>query len=94
MRFRILSVLAVLALDGLAFFGLRFRNRIGLSPRTISRGLCAYVGASGALWMAYGLTLVCTLGPTNTAFIALSFGAGLGAVATRRDIGVLALEKN
>jgi diguanylate cyclase (GGDEF)-like protein len=75
----LLPLLAVLALDGLAFFGLRFRNRIGLSPRTISRGLCAYVGASGALWMAYGLTLVCTLGPTNTAFIALSFGAGLGA---------------
>jgi len=75
----LLPLLAVLLLDGLAFAGLWFRDRLGLSPRTISRGLCAYIGASGALWMAYGLTLDCTLHETNLAFIALAFGAGLGA---------------
>ena len=72
-------LLAVLALDVVAFLTLWFRDRIGLSPRTISRSLCAYIGASGALWMAYGLTLDCTLHDTNLAFIALAFGAGLGA---------------
>jgi diguanylate cyclase (GGDEF)-like protein len=75
----LVPMLSVLALDGLAFLALRFRDRIGLSPRTVSRGLCAYIGASGALWMAYGLTLDCTLHETNIAFIALAFGAGLGA---------------
>jgi diguanylate cyclase (GGDEF)-like protein len=72
-------LLAVLTLDGLALVALHFRDRFRLSARTISRGLCAYIGASGALWMAYGLTLDCTLHHSNTAFIALAFGAGLGA---------------
>ena len=63
----------------LAFAGMWFRDRLGLSPVTVSRALCAYIGISGALWMAYGLTLDCTLHQSNTAFIALAFGAGLGA---------------
>jgi diguanylate cyclase (GGDEF)-like protein len=75
----LLPLLAVLVVDGLAFVTLWFRDRIGLAPRTISHGLCAYVGISGALWMAYGLTLDCTLHHANTAFIALACGAGLGA---------------
>ena len=72
-------LLAVLTLDALAFLALHYRNKFHLSPRTISRGLCGYIGASGALWMAYGLTLDCSLHHSNTAFIALAFGAGLGA---------------
>jgi diguanylate cyclase (GGDEF)-like protein len=72
-------LLAILTLDALAFVALHFRDKFRLSPRTISRGLCGYIGASGALWMAYGLTLDCTLHHSNTAFIALAFGAGLGA---------------
>jgi diguanylate cyclase (GGDEF)-like protein len=72
-------LVAVLALDILAFLSLHFRDRLRLSPKTVSRGLCGYIGASGALWMAYGLTLDCTLHHSNTAFIALAFGAGLGA---------------
>ena len=75
----LIPLLAVLLLDGLALVGLWFRNRLGLSPRTVSTALCSYVGASGALWMAYGLTLDCTLHSSNAAFVALAFGAGLGA---------------
>ena len=75
----IIPLLAVLTLDGLAFAGLWLRDKLRLSPRTISAGLCAYIGASGALWIAYGLTLDCTLHSSSTAFIALAFGAGLGA---------------
>jgi diguanylate cyclase (GGDEF)-like protein len=75
----LIPLATLLALDGLAFLALWFRDRIGLSPRTVSRGLCAYIAASGAIWMAYGLTLSCTLNGSNTAFIALAFGAGLGA---------------
>ena len=72
-------LLAVLTLDALALAALHFRDRFRLSARTISRGLCGYIGTSGALWMAYGLTLDCTMHHSNTAFIALAFGAGLGA---------------
>ncbi|MFL6769944.1 MAG: putative bifunctional diguanylate cyclase/phosphodiesterase [Sphingomicrobium sp.] len=75
----LVPLLAVLVLDGLAFAGLWYRDKAGLSPTTVSRGLCAYVGISGALWMGYGLTLDCTLHDTSPAFIALAFGAGLGA---------------
>ena len=75
----LVPLLAVLAIDVAAFFGLRHRNKFGLSPRTVSTALCAYVGVTGALWMAYGLTLDCTLIHANAGFIALAFGAGLGA---------------
>jgi len=75
----LIPLLAVLSLDCLAFAGLWFRDRLGLSPRTVSYGLCAYVGATGALWMAYGLTLDCSLNQSNATFVALAFGAGLGA---------------
>jgi diguanylate cyclase (GGDEF)-like protein len=75
----LLPLLAVLAVDALAFAALWFRDRIGLAPKTVSYGLCAYIGVSGALWMAYGLTLDCTLHHSSIAFIALAFGAGLGA---------------
>ena len=72
-------LVAALTLDGLAFAALWQREKMGLSPRTVSQGLCAYIGISGALWMAYGLTLECTLHGSNLAFVALAFGAGLGA---------------
>jgi len=75
----LVPLLAVLFLDCLAFAALWFRDRFALSPRAVSYGLCAYVGATGALWMAYGLTLDCTMQQSNTPFIALAFGAGLGA---------------
>src|SRR4249919_3306322 len=75
----LIPLISVLALDGLAFAGLWHRDRFRLSPRTVSAGLCAYLGISGALWMAYGLTLDCTLQGNHISFIALAFGAGLGA---------------
>ena len=75
----LIPLISVLALDGLAFAGLWYRDKFRLSPRTVSAGLCAYIGISGALWMAYGLTLTCTLQGSNISFIALAFGAGLGA---------------
>ena len=75
----LIPLISVLALDGLAFGGLWYRDKFRLSPRTVSAGLCAYIGISGALWMAYGLTLTCTLQGSNISFIALAFGAGLGA---------------
>src|SRR4029434_2236131 len=40
----LIPLIAVLVLDGLAFAGLRFRDKLRLSPRTVSGGLCAYVG--------------------------------------------------
>ncbi|HET9335153.1 MAG TPA: EAL domain-containing protein [Sphingomicrobium sp.] len=75
----ILPVLAVLLLDGLAFAGMWHRDRLGVSPRNASLALCLYIGLSGALWMAYGLTISADQQMASTGFIALAFGAGLGA---------------
>ena len=75
----IAPVLAVLLLDGLAFAGMRHRDRFGISARNVSLALCAYIGISGALWMGYGLTLSASPQMASTGFIALAFGAGLGA---------------
>ena len=75
----IVPVLAVLLLDGLAFAGMRFRDRLGVSARNVSAALCLYIGISGALWMGYGLTLNSNSHMASTGFIALAFGAGLGA---------------
>ena len=72
-------VVLVLLLDAAAFFALHFRQKLRLSPRTVSLGLCGYIGASGALWMGYGLSLGTTLHVSDAGFIALAFGAGLGA---------------
>ena len=75
----IVPVLAVLLLDAAMFAGMWYRDRFGLSPRTVSAALCAYIGISGGLWMAYGLTLNSNAHVASTGFIALAFGAGLGA---------------
>src|SRR5687767_1878431 len=48
----LLPVLAALLLDGIAFLGIWYRNRTGISPLNLSRGLCAYIAISGALWIA------------------------------------------
>jgi diguanylate cyclase (GGDEF)-like protein len=75
----IIPVASVLLLDGLAFILMWYRDKLGISPRNVSWALCAYVGISGALWMAYGLTLSVNDHMASTGFIALAFGAGLGA---------------
>ena len=75
----LVPVIGVLLLDGLAFAGMRVRDRLGISPRNLSWALCAYIGLSGALWMAYGLTLNSDAHLASPGFIALAFGAGLGA---------------
>jgi diguanylate cyclase (GGDEF)-like protein len=75
----LVPLLAVGAVDTLAYVSLKYRRRLKLSPRAISSGLCGYIGVSGALWLAYGVTLASTLTSQNTGFIALAFGAGLGA---------------
>ena len=71
-------VVAVLLLDALAFAGVWYRDRFGLSPRNVSWALCAYIAISGALWMAYGLTLNANQHMASTGFIALAFGPGSG----------------
>jgi diguanylate cyclase (GGDEF)-like protein len=72
-------VLAALLIDGLAFVAIWYRDRTQVSSRTLSWGLCAYIGISGALWMAYGLNLNSSSHAPGESFIALAFGAGLSA---------------
>src|SRR5512139_1786721 len=57
----LVPLLAIGAVDAVTYAGVKFRRRMGLSPRTVSSALCGYIGVSGALWLAYGLTLACTL---------------------------------
>ncbi len=75
----LLPVAIVLLVDAIAFGLMWFRERLGLSPRTLSRALCAYIGISGALWMSYGILLNSGHHGANVAFLAFSFAAGLGA---------------
>ena len=72
-------VIAVLLLDGLVFAGMWYRDKFGISPRTVSGVLCGYIAVSGALWMAYGLTLEANAHMAGSGFTALAFGAGLAA---------------
>ena len=75
----LLPVALVLLVDAIAFGLMWFRERLGLSPQTLSRALCAYIGVSGALWMSYGLLLDTSPHGPDAGFLALSFAAGLGA---------------
>ena len=75
----LLPVGAALLLDAVAFAVLWFRDRLGLSPQAVSRGLCLYIGLSGALWLTHGLLLSAANHGTSGPFLAFSVGAGLGA---------------
>ena len=73
-----IPVAVALLLDTVAFVAMRLRDQLGLSPRTMARALCVYIGCCGALWMVYGLGLNAS-GHIGVGFTALAFGAGLGA---------------
>ncbi|WP_324808703.1 EAL domain-containing protein [Sphingomonas sp. LY29] len=75
----LVPVVAVLVLDAVAWAALRFREKLKLGAKTISLGLCAYVGVSSALWVGYGFLLAAGHHPTDFSFLALAFGAGIGA---------------
>ena len=75
----IVPIIIVLLCDAMAFGAMWFRERLGLSPHTLSRALCAYIGITGALWMSYGLLLNSGHHGADLTFLALSFAAGLGA---------------
>ena len=75
----LVPVALVLLVDAAAFGLMWLRERLGLSARTVSHALCAYIGISGALWMSYGLLLNTGHHGADVGFLALSFAAGLGA---------------
>jgi diguanylate cyclase (GGDEF)-like protein len=75
----LLPVAIVILLDAVAFGLFWFRDRLGISARMASRCMGIYIGLSGALWMAYGLSLEANHGAFSSGFVALAFGAGLGA---------------
>ena len=75
----------VLILDALAFVGIRLRTRIEIAPHTIVRLLCAYLGASGLLWILFAAMVVA---PADGSRIALSIGfVGVGLAA----VGVISV---
>ena len=64
-----LPLLLVLLLDLAAAAALHFRDRFGLKPNTVIRGLCSYMLAIGLLWTMVGLQAV---GPEHHDHLGLS----------------------
>jgi diguanylate cyclase (GGDEF)-like protein len=74
----ILPALLALALDGLAIAGLRYRDRLNVSPQATVRALCIYLAASGLLWALFAYLA----GPQANGDVSLGIGmVGVGLAA-------------
>jgi len=82
----LIPLMLLLLVDALAALALHFRHRLELLPHTVSRGLCVYLAAIGALWTLFGLAiLVNATGPMPVMSVAICAGiamASLVAVAS------------
>ena len=77
-----LAILALtLALDCVAAAVLHMRDRWNIAPHTIARALCAYLGASGILWMLFASAMPHSSHLANTDFLSLSLGVGITVTA-------------
>ncbi|MCH8616000.1 EAL domain-containing protein [Sphingomonas sp. SM33] len=74
----------VIALDAAAAAALHFREKANLASHTLIRGLCAYLGAVGLLWIWFGLAVAddSFILPLSAAPIAMSVGIAMGAIVS------------
>jgi diguanylate cyclase (GGDEF)-like protein len=73
----------VLVLDAIAAFGLHLRDRLELAAHTVSRAMCIYLAASGALWALFGMSLMMNLpGPALDVPVAIFAGIAIAAVVS------------
>ncbi|HMI39816.1 MAG TPA: EAL domain-containing protein [Sphingomicrobium sp.] len=68
-------------LDFLAAVVLHMRDRWNIAPHTITRSICAYLAASGTLWMLFSSTMPHSALEANADFLALSLGVGVTVTA-------------
>ena len=78
------SLILVLLLDLVAAAALHFRDRFGLKPNAVIRGMCSYIIAVGLLWTMVGVQAV---GPLHADHWALSLaiiggGAAMAAIVS------------
>ena len=67
----------VILLDGAAAFALHFRNKLGLRPQGIVRGLCIYLTAIGVLWGFVASSAVGNEPSVHTSIELLAIAAGV-----------------
>nr|WP_294849898.1 EAL domain-containing protein [uncultured Sphingomonas sp.] len=73
------AVFSALLLDSLAFALLWFRERLKIPAHAAAKLMTAYIAASGAIWMVFGLMLGSMAPDVTSSFVALAFGAGMTA---------------
>ena len=77
-------LIGVLLLDVIAAAALHFRDRFGLKPNAVIRGMCSYMIAIGLLWTMVGLN---ASGPDHADHWALSFVMIAGGAAMAAIVG-------
>jgi len=71
----------LLGIDLAAIVGLRWRNRLGLTPHTVIRALAAYLASAGTLWILFGLAVTSQSHAGHTSLTVLLMGAGITMAA-------------
>jgi diguanylate cyclase (GGDEF)-like protein len=77
----IIPMALLLALDLVAIAILHWRNRLGLAPHVVVRGLATYLAAVGALWILVGLAITSQLHIGHPAVPILVMGGGITMAA-------------
>ena len=77
----IIPMALLLVLDLVAIAGLYWRDRLGLAPHTVVRGLAGYLAAVGALWIMVGLAVTSQSHVGHAAVPVLVMGGGITMAA-------------
>jgi diguanylate cyclase (GGDEF)-like protein len=72
----LIPLLLLLLLDVVAAVGSKWRRKLELTPHGVSRGMSAYLAATGLLWTAFGLTAMSNL-LGNGPVLSVSICAGI-----------------
>ena len=74
----------ILGVDAVAIGALLARNRFGIAPHRIVRGLCLYLIVTGVLWTWFGYAVADDVFITEIAAapVAMSAGIAVGAIVT------------
>ncbi len=72
----VLPLILILALDGIAALGLRWRQSTEIAPHSVARAMCAYLAGVGVLWTLFGLTVMINV-PEHGPVVPVSICAGI-----------------
>ena len=77
----LLPISLILLLDAVAAVGIYCRNRLQVAPSTMVRALCAYVGATGMLWVIFGAAVLKQSHSGHESAVPLALAAGVTVTA-------------